>query len=74
MALVMRAVNDDTKIFDVITLVGGRLRFETGAARPMFDNTKKARNRLQGKHTTDAQLYAALNGWSNGYIKIQERG
>lgn len=73
MALVAKAVNDDTVILDTITLVGGKLRFETGAAKAMFDNIRKTRAHM-GRHTTDAQLYAALSGWSNGYIKIQERG
>jgi hypothetical protein len=73
MPLDVKPADDDTKIFDTVTLVGGVLRFETGASRSLFDNLKRTRSRL-GKPITDAQAYAAFTGWNNGYVQIQERG
>lgn len=39
----------------------GRVEFETGAARPMFDT-------LTRQGMTDSEAFEARTGWSNGYI------
>lgn len=48
------------RVLDTITVNGTNLRYETGAARPLFENRIAARGRVAA--------IAILKEWSNGYV------
>lgn len=54
------------KVLDTITLTDGAVAYDTGAAREIATSI---RARLGGE-ATDADLFAAMAGWSNGYLAI----
>jgi len=66
-ALVYRVVATG-QVLDTITLAGGQLRFDTGAARQVL----AAQQERFG--WTDEQTYDFFVGWSNGYVAISPAG
>lgn len=55
---------------DVITLQEGVLSYRSGMAGPIFEGVR-TRHRLAGKgDLTDTQLYNAMSGFTNGYVRI----
>lgn len=54
-------------VMDTVTLDGGRLRFETGAAEEMFA-IRRVRFGLSA-----AAIFDQLSGWSNGYAALRPR-
>lgn len=65
-ALVVTSVTDGAELDRVTLDDEGRLAYRTGAARDMFE----ARRRALGDGG-DAEVLAAFDGWSNGYIAVR---
>lgn len=52
------------RILDIITVEGDKISYDTGAAKPMFENMIAARGR--------EYTLALFKNWSNGYVSISE--
>ena len=66
-ALLVTSVSSGNELDRVTLDDEGRLAYRTGAARDMFER----RRALLGDDATDAEVAAALDGWSNGYVLVQ---
>lgn len=63
----LRVTDLDGDEFDVLSLVKGSIRYSTGIAKDMIEKIQKSSG------LADADLFDTLDGWSNGYIIIEEK-